>query len=60
MSENYTREALIKDLVRAISTAEGKAIYFGAATDKGVDRAYITEVTQHAIDIVSRLPIKSS
>jgi hypothetical protein len=56
----YTREALVRDLIRAISAAEGKPISLGASTDGKVDRAYIGDVADAAVNIVNRLTIKTS
>jgi hypothetical protein len=56
----YTREALVRDLIASISWAEGKPIHLGGAPEKQVDRSYIANVATFAIDIVSRLSIKTS
>jgi hypothetical protein len=51
----YTRQALVRDLIRLISAAEGKELAVGFNRVEGKDRAYITQVANHAIDIVNRL-----
>jgi hypothetical protein len=57
---DYTREALVRDLIRAISTAERKPIYLGDSIDEKVDRNYIVDVASISIQIVNRLGIKTS
>jgi hypothetical protein len=46
--ELYSSEALVRDIVNAISSSEGKPLNIGGNHHEGIDRSYLFELVSEA------------
>ncbi len=55
----YTSEELIRDIVNAVSSSEGKPVDIGGREHKNIDRTYLYELVAEAKRAVEGHPVTS-